>query len=291
MDIAVETDAHASRLAPIRPRIGEILVSSGAIKDADLHRILSAQRKRGMRFGEAAIALKLVSERQLRRALALQFEYPFVLPGESVLSPTLAAAYEPYAKYTEELRTLRSQLSMRWFGSHGTALAVVAARSGDGCSTLSANLALVFAQLGERTLLIDTNMRNPAQYSLFGLAGHEGLAEVLNGRVALDEAVHRIAQFENLCVLPAGAPPPNPQELLSRLSFTELLEELSARFDVMLLDTPPLLDFADAQIVAARAGGCLLGTRRHSSTLADVARVKSQLTPDITNLLGAVISG
>jgi protein-tyrosine kinase len=92
-------------------------------------------------------------------------------------------------------------------------------------------------------------------------------------------------------VLPAGAPPPNPQELLSRLSFTELLEELSSRFDVMLLDTPPLLDFADAQIVAARAGGCLLGTRRHSTTLSDIARVKSQLTPNVTNLLGAVISG
>lgn len=291
MDIAVENRASASDFAPVRPRIGEILVASGVLKESDLPKILQAQRKRGLRFGEAAVALKYVTERDLRRALARQCEFPFVAPGESALSPMLAAAYEPFSKYTEELRTLRSQLLMRWFGSHGAALAVVSPRSGDGCSTLAGNLALVFAQLGERTLLIDANMRNPAQYNLFGLNGNEGLAEVLNGRIAIEDALHRIAHFENLYVLPAGNPPPNPQELLSRLTFTELLEELSARFDAMLLDTPPALDFADAQIVAARAGACLVGTRRHSTTLADVARVKSQLNPNVTNMLGAVISG
>lgn len=290
MDIAVDKTAGTT-LEPVRSRIGEILVSSGVLKESDLPKILQIQRKRRMRFGEAALALKLVTERDLRRALAQQAEFPFVAYGESALSPTLAAAYEPYSRYTEELRTLRSQLLMRWFGSHGTALAVVSPRSGDGCSTLTANLALVFAQLGERTLLLDTNMRNPAQFDLFGLSAHEGLAEVLNGRVAIEDALHRIPHFENLYVLPAGAPPPNPQELLSRLTFTELLEELSARFDVLLLDTPPLLEFADAQIVAARAGACLLGARRHSTTLADVARVKSQLNPNVTNMLGAVISG
>jgi protein-tyrosine kinase len=291
MDVAVDKADQRSRLPSVRPRIGEILVSSGVLKESDLEKILVTQRKRGMRFGEVAIAMKYVTERDLRRALAQQFEYPFVTPGQSALAPTLAAAYEPFAKYTEELRTLRSQLLMRWFGSHGTALAVVSPRSGDGCSTLAANLALVFAQLGERTLLIDANMRNPSQYGLFGLDPNEGLAEVLNGRIGIENAVHRIAHFENLYVLPAGAPPPNPQELLSRLSFTELLEELSSRFDVMLLDTPPLLDFADAQIVAARAGGCLLGTRRHTTTMADIARVKSQLNSNITTILGAVISG
>lgn len=291
MDIAVDKTSGSINVEPVRPRIGEILVASGVLKESDLPKILQVQRKRNLRFGEAAVALKLVTERDLRRALAQQSEFPYVVYGESALAPTLAAAYEPFSKYTEELRTLRSQLLMRWFGSHGTALAVVSPRSGDGCSTLAANLALVFAQLGERTLLIDTNMRNPAQYALFGLEGHEGLAEVLNGRVALEDALHRIPQFENLYVLPAGSPPPNPQELLSRLTFTELLEELSARFDCMLLDTPPLLDFADAQIVAARAGACLLGTRRNSTTMADIDRVKSQLNPNVTNMLGAVISG
>jgi protein-tyrosine kinase len=292
MDVAVEKSAALSpTLSPVRPRIGEILVSSGVLKESDVEKILAVQRKRGLHFGEAAVALRILSERDLRRALAAQFDYPFVAPGESALAPALVAAYEPFSQYTEQLRTLRSQLLMKWFGSHGTALAVTAPRSGDGCSTLAANLAIVFAQLGERTLLIDTNMRNPVQYELFGLEANDGLAEVLNGRISVDESLHRIAHFENLYVLPAGAPPPNPQELLSRLSFTELLEELSARFDVMLLDTPPLLNYADAQIVSARTGACLLGTRRHSTTFADVERAKTQLSPNITTILGAVISG
>ncbi len=291
MDIAVEkTQARPAPVA-VRPLIGDILVDSGILDPADVEKILALQRKRNLHFGEAAVALRVISERDLRRALAAQFDYPLIAPGQSTLSPTLIAAYDPFAPYTEELRTLRSQLLMRWFGSHGTALSIASPRSGDGCSTLAANLALVFAQLGERTLLIDTNMRNPKQYELFGLGTNDGLAEVLNGRVGVDESLQRITHFDNLFVMPAGAPPPNPQELLSRLSFTELLDDLSSRFDVLLLDTPPLLSFADAQIVSARTGACLLGTRRHSTTYEDIARVKSQLTPNITTILGAVISG
>lgn len=291
MDAAVDPRA-GTRVARERltDRIGEILLSLGALKESDVAKILRAQHKRGLRFGEAAVALKCVGEPDLNRALALQAEYPFVLPGESALSPRLVAAYEPFAKYTEALRTLRSQLLMRWFTAGGATLAIVGARHGDGCSGLTANLAVVFAQLGERTLLIDTDMRRPAQHDLFGLDGSDGLAEALSGRLAVTEAVQNIAHFANLCVLPAGAPPPNPQELLSRPVFAELLAELAPRFDVILLDTPPLLQFADAQIVAARAGACVLGARRHASTLAELARARAQLNPGITNLLGAVIS-
>jgi len=90
MDIAVEK-AQRPPLAPVRPHIGEILVSSGVLKESDVEKILTVQRKRGLHFGEAAVALRIVSERDLRRALAAQFDYPFVAPGESALSPTLAA--------------------------------------------------------------------------------------------------------------------------------------------------------------------------------------------------------
>jgi protein-tyrosine kinase len=290
MDVAVGQPQHTPDGRGAPDRIGEILISSGVLKERDVAKILRVQNKRGLRFGEAAVALKYVNERELRRALAQQAEFPFVVPGESALSYRLVAAYEPFARYTEGLRTLRSQLSMRWLGSGGSALAITAPRHGHGCSTLAANLAIVFAQLGERTLLVDTDMRNPSQHDLFGLDGADGLAELLNARLEVDDAIQQIAHFENLFILPAGSPPPNPQELLSRLTFTETLSELATRFDVILLDTPPLLQFADAQIVAARAGACLLGTRRHSSTLDDVARAKAQLNPGITNLLGAVIS-
>ncbi len=86
-------------------------------------------------------------------------------------------------------------------------------------------------------------------------------------------------------------PPPNPQELLSRLPFAQLLDEMSGRYDVIIIDTPPLLEFADGQIIAARARGCLLGTRRDSTRLIDIARMKAQLDPNLTHVLGTVISG
>jgi protein-tyrosine kinase len=276
MDAAVETQSRRlPRVTRPRIRIGEILLSMGAISEADLQKTLAAHLDRGEPFGKVAVQLKLITESELRQALAQQFTYPIARIGESALSPMLAAAYEPFGPYAEGLRTLRSQLLMRWMGEHDCTLAVCSARSGEGCSTLAANLAIVFAQLGERTLLIDANLRNPVQHHL----------------CRTEKALRKVAQFECLNVLTAGTPPPNPQELLSRLPFAQLLDEMSSRYDVIIIDTPPLLEYADGQIIAARARGCLLGTRRDSTRLVDIARMKSQLDPNLTHVLGTVISG
>lgn len=217
-------------------------------------------------------------------------DYPVAYRGESLLSETLAAAYDPSGAYAEALRTLRSQLLMRWRGKHASTLAIVSGRAGEGCSALAANLAIVFAQLGERTVLVDANLRKPSQHHLFGLGACLGMSELLNGVCSTDEALQDIAQFDCLSVLCAGAPPPNPQELLSRSPFNHLLEELRGCFDVVIIDTPPLLEYADAQIITAGVQDCLIGARRHSSRLADIARVKLQLNASSTQTLGAVIS-
>jgi chain length determinant protein tyrosine kinase EpsG len=292
MDAAVETQSRRlPRVTRPRIRIGEILLSMGAISEADLQKILAAHLDRGEPFGKVAVQMKLITESELRQALAQQFTYPIARIGESALSPMLAAAYEPFGPYAESLRTLRSQLLMRWMGEHDCTLAVCSARTGEGCSTLAANLAIVFAQLGERTLLIDANLRNPVQHHLFGLGECDGLTDLIKGCCRTEKALRKVAQFECLNVLTAGTPPPNPQELLSRLPFAQLLDEMSNRYDVIIIDTPPLLEYADGQIVAARARGCLLGTRRDSTRLLDIARMKSQLDPNLTHVLGTVISG
>lgn len=291
MDAAVEPRARLPRVTRPRTRIGEILLSMGAISESDLQRVLAAHLDRGEPFGKVAVAMKVITESDLRQALARQFAYPIARIGESALSPTLLAAYQPFGQYAEALRTLRSQLLMRWMSEHDCALAVCSARTGEGCSTLAANLAIVFSQLGERTLLIDANLRQPVQHHLFGLGECDGLTDLIKGCCHIDKALRRIAQFDCLNVLTAGTPPPNPQELLSRLPFAQLLDELAGRYDVIIIDTPPLLEFADGQIIAARARGCLLGTRRDSTRLIDIARMKAQLDPNLTHVLGTVISG
>jgi len=205
-------------------------------------------------------------------------------------SPLLVGMHQPQGRQTEALRELRSQLILRWFKDGRSTLAVAGARKGDGCSVIAANLAIVLAQLGERTLLIDANFRNPCQHELFALRPEAGLADLLRGRDVYDEALTAVPSLEHLRVLCSGAVPANPQELLSRASFIYVLKTMAEKYRAIVIDTPPALRFADAQIVAARAQGCLLITRRHRTRLADVEEVKGRLEPTGAQLLGAVIN-
>ncbi|HKT74178.1 MAG TPA: chain length determinant protein tyrosine kinase EpsG [Steroidobacteraceae bacterium] len=271
--------------------IGMILLAAGKLTEIDVNRVMAAQRQKNLRFGEAAERLGLVSNEDVTQALAQQFHYPYVT-SESRLDPSLIAAYRPFSETAENLRELRSQLLLRWFDDHQpNTLAVVSPRRRSGCSHLAANLAIVFAQLGERTLLIDANLRRPVQHALFSLPSGVGLSNVLAGRCELGDALVRVEPFEQLKVLGAGTTPPNPQELLGRTTFRYLLETVPASFDVVILDTPPILEYADAQIIAAASGGCLVAARRHKTRLADVQQAKARIAPTQATVLGTALVG
>jgi protein-tyrosine kinase len=272
-------------------RLGKLLHDDGTLSEQDIKDILAAQRENGERFGEVASRLGLVNEHDVRRALARQAEFPLGILGESALSPELVTAYQPDCARAEELRTLRSELVLRWFGHGNRALAVVEARQEHGGSVLAANLAVTFAQLGERTLLIDANLRAPAQQALFGLKPDHGLVDFLKGRENLENAISKVPGFSTLSVICAGPLPPNPQELLGRVSFGYLMESAPAKFDVVIVATPPMLQCADAQLIAARTGAAVLSTKRHGTRLIDAMRVKSYLEAADVQLLGAIIDG
>jgi chain length determinant protein tyrosine kinase EpsG len=281
----------AATHSPADTRLGELLQHDGTLTEQDVRDIMAAQRLEGERFGEVAARLGLVKERDLQHALARHAEFPLAVPGESTLSPELITAYQPATPRAEELRTLRSELGLRWFGRGNRALAIVEPRPGDGGGVLAANIAVAFAQLGERTLLIDANLRTPSQQELFGLKSNVGLADFIKGRETLDGAAVKVAGFSCLSVMFAGALPPNPQELLAHVSFAYLMEAATTKFGVVILDTPPMLQCADAQLIAARAGGAVLATQRHTTRLADVVRIKSLLEAAGVTLLGAVVDG
>ena len=138
---------------PSHVRIGELLHEEGSLTERDITQILRAQAETGDLFGEAALRLGILSLQIVQNALARQSKFPLAPAKGSDLSRELTAAYEPRSTRAEALRTLRSELSLRWFGRGNRALAVIEARGGDGGNLLAANLAVVFAQLGERTLL------------------------------------------------------------------------------------------------------------------------------------------
>jgi chain length determinant protein tyrosine kinase EpsG len=271
--------------------IGAILVSAGALQQGDVQRILDYQRKSGLMFGEAGMAMGLVDEEDVKRALALQFGHAYVAP-DSGLGAELIAASDPDSDAVEHLRVLRSQLMLRWFENDArqAALAVVSPGSGEGRSYITANLAVLFSQMGKRTLLIDADLRRPRQHDIFGLTDRVGLSTVLSGRAGW-EAVHEIKSLPGLWVLPAGAVPPNPQELLSRPGFARLLQALRASYEVILVDTPAGSVWADAGTVAARAGAALMLACRDATSVPRVARLADDLRQFGVTIVGAVLNG
>src|SRR5712691_3546429 len=222
-------------------RIGSILTAQGKLGAQDIERVLQLQQRQGSRFGEAAVRVGLITKVDLEGALAAQYDFPHLLPGTGGISTEIVVAYEPFHPRAEELRALRTQLLIRWSKAEvrHRVLAIVSPGSGEGRSYVAANLAAVFSQLGERTLLIDADLRAPRQHRIFNVPDRIGLSAVLSGR-ADRGAVVPIPECGTLSLLPAGACPPNPQELLLRPAFATLLEELRAEFDLIIFDTPPV---------------------------------------------------
>lgn len=270
--------------------MGSILVDSGRLSMGNAEKIVLSQRSNGVRFGEAGRALGLLTEDDVRFALSVQFHYSYI-PSGSTLSHELIAAYQPDSPSVEELRMLRSQLMLRWFNDSvdHKSLAVVSANPGDGRSYIAANLAIVFSQLGERTLLVDADMRTPRQHKLFSLGKKAGLSDILVGRVG-PEAIVSIDALPNLSVLTAGAIPPNPQELLGRQSFSKLLLSLSEDFDVMIIDTPSASVCADAHTVAVRTGAALVVARQNKSSVVQLGAFTHSLREFGVNLIGSVLN-
>lgn len=269
--------------------IGQILLDVGKLKPGDAERALRLQKEKGIRFGEACIQLKLVSQADIDAALSRQFQYPYLRAGDANLSAELVAAYQPFSAQVEALRALRTQLLLRWFTTERKVLAIASPARGDGRSYLAANLAIVFSQLGEKTLLIDADMRDSRQHELFKLTNQYGLSSLLTGRMH-GSTTEKVAHFSDLSILTSGATPPNPLELLSRSEFKDLLAAESQRFDVILIDTPAASTSSDAQAIAARAGGAVILARENRSRMEDLVALAASLQSASTDIVGSVLN-
>ena len=278
-----------------RRSIGDILVAAGRLSSADASLIMEHQRQHQIQFGDAAIALRLLTKDDIAFALSKQFEYSYLSPHDTSLSTDLVSAYNPFSPIAENLRAVRSQLMLRWFNTDPLhkVLAIVSPGEGDGRSFIAANLSIVFAQQGQRTLLLDGDMRaapSTGQQSLFKLGKSPGLSGILAGRATLEAAAMPVPSLPGLAVMPTGALPPNPQELLGRPEFGQLLGNAAQRFDVIIIDTPADNDFSDAEIIAVRAGAALMLARKNKSLLPNVALLARRLQEGGVALVGSVLN-
>jgi protein-tyrosine kinase len=270
------------------PLIGTILLDAEKISASDAASIIALQKQKGMRFGEAAKTLGLINDDDIQQALSYQFDFPFLTANDESFSRELIAAYQPFSMQVEALRSVRGQLMLRWNTDAHKTLALVSPSRGDGRSFIAANLAIVFSQLGERTLLIDADFRQPRQHELFKLQGGYGLSDVLAGRADLT-VVKQIPSFRELSILPVGTAPPNPVDLISR-GLANCLQQLQTQFDVILIDTPSAEQGIDAQIIASHCGGSLLLARQHKTRLNALQLLKETLQNTGGQCLGVVLT-
>ncbi|PZP32060.1 MAG: tyrosine protein kinase [Roseateles depolymerans] len=285
---AVSDAAPAERLQAI----GQRLRSVRPLTDAQIEQILLHQRQHGLRFGDAAVALKLATPDEVTRALAQQFDFPYATGQHSRLGSELVTATQPFSDQAEVFRELRSRLLLEHLDppQPRLALAVLSTDLGDGKTYTAANLAVSLSQLGRRTLLVDADLRRPRQHQLFGLPSRGGLSGVLAGHQAAAEVIRGIDELPSLELLPAGSPPPNPQELLQRPTFTLLMQELLTRFDHVIVDTPAACQGADARLLAAKCGAALIVGRRGRSPLKELQTLGAAMARTGTRLTGVLIN-
>ena len=271
--------------------IGSIIAETRNLSVEQVEKILQHQRAKGIRFGEAAIALGYANADDVLFALSQQFHYPYAAESQRKANPELVALNQPFGVQAESFRAIRSQVMMRLFNeSQGrVAIAVVSPEAGDGKSFFSANLAVTLAQLGGRTLLVDADLRGPRQHAVFGIENRAGLSGILSGRSEA-KVIQQVPGVPSLFVLPVGITPPNPLELVERPAFGLLMRELLSKFDHVVVDTPAAQYGSDAAVIAARCGAALVVARKNKARIEALQDLVSNLGQSPARLAGVVFN-
>lgn len=271
-------------------KIGEILVEQGKLTKAEVSRILDKQQENNdFLFGEAAVELRFTDQEAIDNALSIQFGYPVLPVTGKANNVNLVTLNDPSGKRAEEFRNLRSQLLLQWFDNERKTLVALGSERNEGCSYTIANLAVTFAQIGKRTLLIDGDLRSPEQHKIFNLPRNSGLSTILSGRKS-DCLPYQVHTLPSLSVLPAGPIPPNPQELLIQPAFKILLAIASEKFDVVLIDTPPAHVSSDAEMIASVVEGAFIVIKQDKTKTDLLNELIKRLKIAEINIAGCVLS-
>lgn len=204
-------------------------------------------------------------------AQSKQLTYRILPPDSAAIDPEVFVAFTLGGDEVEEYRSLRTQLLLRWFAENKSLL-FTSTRYGHGASHVVANLAILFSQMGHKTILIDANIRKPAQHDLFRLDNSQGLSDLL-ARNSKGSHIQKVRGFEHLHVLTAGTKLPNPLELLSMKNFWTAVEKA---YDIVLIDAPPALEYSDAQLIASQVGGGVIVARQNETKKADLKKLEQQ---------------
>ena len=210
-------------------------------------------------------------------------------PSAMTAMNRLVTHADPRSPVAEAYRSLRTNLAFARGRQDLKTIVLTSPGPADGKSTTIANLAITFAQQGQRTLIVDADLRRAVLDKTFNVPRSPGLTDVLVGSVPLESAVHA-TDIPNLFVLGSGQFPPNPSELLGSEAMQSMIEETKQQFDVALFDTPPLLAVTDAAVLSTRVDGTMLVVRMGSTAREAVRRALLALRAVHGRVLGAVLN-
>lgn len=214
-----------------------------------------------------------------------------LLPRTSRVGQEVVAAFDASHPMLDDIRVLRSQIRARWLnrGQNYRALAMLSQDPSTGKTFAAVNLAVTFAQIGSRTLLIDADLRGGRIHQMFGIDNSVGLSTLLSLETSPADSISVIKGMESLAVLPSGPVTHNPSDLLERDNFPYVLDVFRNGFDVVIIDTPPAVEGPDASLIASVARGYVLVAREHQTLYRAVDKLSRKLEPMGAFQIGSVL--
>jgi capsular exopolysaccharide synthesis family protein len=244
----------------------------------------------GLAFGFEYLDNRIKTPQELKATLSIPFlgMVPMIAGDKQVGPNPLLSGGVPQ-NFSEAFKTIRTNVLFSTADEGMRTLVITSAGPGEGKSVVASNLSIAMAQAGQRVLLIDADMRRPRVHEIFGGEQEPGLSNVLAGNSKTSEAIRK-SSVPGLWLMHAGHIPPNPAELLASRRYTDFIASLSAHFDWVVLDTPPVMVVADSSIVANQASGVVFvvgadNTSRHAARTA-----VEQLDSASAHVLGSVLN-
>lgn len=203
--------------------------------------------------------------------------------------PDIIAVKSPKSPVAEAYRTLRTNIQFSSFDNKIQTIVVTSSGPGEGKSTTAANLAVVMAESGSKTILIDCDQRKPRLHKIFLVSNENGISDLLAGKAEFEKAVQE-TKVPNLSILTSGTKPPNPAELLGSSKMRDFIDTLKEKYEYIIIDTPPIVAVTDAQLLASHADGSLLVVASSQVEREAAAKSKELLEKVDAKILGVVLN-
>jgi succinoglycan biosynthesis transport protein ExoP len=208
----------------------------------------------------------------------------------SKVASTVSVYHRPKSREAEVFRGMRTQLLFTLREANSRIVQFTSPKQGDGKTTVVANVAVSLARAGRRVLLIDADLRRPSIHKLFGVTAQVGLSSVILGKANTQDVI-KTTEIPNLWVLPCGSIPSQPAELLELPNFGKVLQSLKTDYDVILVDSPPVLPVADPCVISSQVDGVVMIIRVGRDSKPEALRATEQLLDVGTRLVGIVVNG